>query len=298
MRVDEAVTEYLQHLAVERNLSRETVSAYRSDLAQLGEHLAALGIASIEAVDHPALLGWLVTMTAAGHKPRTQARKLATASGLFRWLRIEGLLAIDPTADVQAPMFASPIPDPLSRFEVDAMIAAPGTESTLGMRDTALLEFMYGTGCRVSEVAALDLADLHFADGVAVITGKGSKQRLVPMRGASLAAMIRYVVEVRPLLLLGRVRVDAVFLNHRGCRISRCGIYNRVRLHARSAGITRAVSPHVLRHSFATHLLEGGADLRTVQNLLGHSDIATTQVYTHLDLSRVREQYDRHHPRA
>jgi integrase/recombinase XerD len=195
------------------------------------------------------------------------------------------------------------LPEVLSRSEVADIIAAPGIGSPLGLRDTALFEFLYATGARVSEACTLQLDALHFEEGLVLLTGKGNKQRAVPLRGAVVAAMLLYLVEGRPELLTKSKAKPAalnnwVFLNHRGGRLRRQGCWDRLEKAAREAGITRPVSPHQIRHSFATHMLEGGADIATIQLLLGHVDASTTEIYTHLDLTKIRELYDRHHPRA
>ncbi|NVB42171.1 site-specific tyrosine recombinase XerD [Pseudenhygromyxa sp. WMMC2535] len=300
--LDEAVEDYLQHLKVERNLSRNTLDAYGNDLRQLLEHLEAAGIEATDEVSSRALLDFLTALSRRGLSARSQARRWVAVRGLFRWLRVEGLIDVDPTQGVRMPKAAAKLPELLGREEIERLIAAPGVDTALGLRDTALLEFMYATGCRVSEACNLELGSLHLDQGLVVLTGKGNKQRMVPLGDCALVAMLAWLEEGRP-QLLARARGAArqtrrVFLNHRGGSLSRQGWFLRIRQHATTAGITRDISPHKLRHSFATHLIEGGADLRAVQTLLGHADISTTQVYTHLSQAHVRRAYDEHHPRA
>lgn len=302
LELEDAKEDYLQHLKVERNLSPHTLDAYATDLLQLLEHLAEQGVTTTAQVTAPALLSFLQALTRRGLSSRSQARRWVAVRGLFRWLRVENLIAVDPTQGIRMPKSGSKLPELLSRAEIEALLAAPGVDTPLGLRDTAMLEFMYATGCRVSEACDLELDALHLDQGLVILTGKGSKQRMVPLGDCALVATLAYLEAGRPQLIAkarGATRRNLyVFLNHRGGRLSRQGFFKRLREHATAAGITRAISPHKLRHSFATHLIEGGADLRAVQTLLGHADISTTQVYTHLSQAHVRHAYDRHHPRA
>jgi integrase/recombinase XerD len=292
----DAIEDYLQHLAVERGLAVETLSAYSYDLRYLLESFTVRDRTELAMFDRDAVLCYLADRVAAGDSARTQHRRLAVVMGFAHWLRVEGIIAVDPTADVAWPEWHAKLPDVLSSSEFDALLEAIGTETPAGLRDTALFEFMYGSGARVSESCGLDLQCVVLEQGVALLQGKGDKQRWVPLRGHALAAMSCYLAVGRP--ELARIRTHAVFLNRHGKRIARQGVWERLRHHAEAAGIGRPISPHMLRHSFATRLLEGGADIAVIQALLGHSDVATTAIYTHLDLTRIREQYDRHHPRA
>jgi integrase/recombinase XerD len=297
--VSEAARDFMDHLAIERGLAPRTLEAYEYDLGYLLESLARRGVSEIDRITRADLLGFLEDRTAAGDSGRSQKRRWTTVFGLFRWCRLEGIVDREPTKDIAWPEWEAPLPEVLSRREVEWIIEAPGIGTPLGMRDTAMFEFLYATGARVSEACGLELGDLRLDEGLALLTGKGSKQRAVPVRGAVVAALLVYIVEARPVLAArSKRRVDAVFLNHRGGQLGRNGCFTQLRKAARLAGITRDISPHMLRHSFATHLLEGGADIRIVQELLGHSDISTTEVYTHVASTRIREQYDRHHPRA
>jgi integrase/recombinase XerD len=301
---EETKLDYLQHCAVERHLSPRTIEAYQGDLDLLRDFLAGLGVGSAHRCTREHVLAFLVHLTQRGDSPRTQTRRLACVFGFFRWMVVEGEVKNFALEQVAWPVFEPKLPDLLSHAEIEALLAAPGIDTPLGLRDTALLEFMYGTGCRVSEACGLQLGSLRLDDEeqFAVLTGKGNKQRLVPVRGYALGAMSLYLEDGRPELaakLKRRRSVEtSVFLNNRGYRLSRGGAWVRIRDHAIAAGITRPISPHKLRHSFATHLLEGGADIRAVQELLGHADVDTTMVYTHVATARLREEYDKHHPRA
>jgi integrase/recombinase XerD len=300
---DEVVDDYLQHIKVERGLSVNTLAAYSRDLAQLTSYLEEAGITEVMTLTPRHLIGFLGSLADSGLSARTQARRWIAVRGLFRWLRTENLITADPTQGIQMPKAAHKLPELLSRREIVALLAAPGVDTVLGLRDTALLEFMYATGSRVSEAVTLPLDALHLDQGLVMVTGKGNKQRLIPLGDCAFVALKAWLEEGRPSLVerttkRGRRDPRTVFLNHRGTALSRQGWFQRLREHAVAAGIQRNVSPHKLRHSFATHLLEGGADLRTVQTLLGHADISTTQVYTHLSQTHVRNAYDEHHPRA
>ncbi len=297
---DGAIDEYLRHLQVERGLAANTMAAYGADLALLAAFVHERA-AEVAAVDGPLLLEFLGRLGEGGGSARSQARRWVAVRGLCKWLRREGMIAVDPTQGVAVPRFAKRLPALLTRDELAALLAAPGVDTPLGLRDTALLEFMYGSGCRVSEALDLTLARLDVDAGHATVEGKGGKHRLVPISAYAAVALRAYLERGRPALLRPGAKAAvraAVFLNVRGGILSRQGWFGQLREHALAAGITRSISPHKLRHSFATHLLEGGADLRVVQALLGHADISTTQVYTHVSTAHARAAYDRHHPRA
>ncbi|MCA9655443.1 MAG: site-specific tyrosine recombinase XerD [Myxococcales bacterium] len=296
-----AIDDYLQHLSVERGLAENTLAAYGSDLLRFAAFAADRGVEGVDAIEPPLLLAYASEQAREGMSARSQARRLVALRGLFRHLRREGSIDHDPMQAVSLPRFAAPLPELLSRREVEALLAAPGTDSPAGLRDTALLELMYATGCRVSEALDLGIDRLRLDEALVRLVGKGNKERLVPLGVPAQLALVRWLEEGRPALLARarrRPRQQWVFLNQRGGRLSRQGFWQRLRQHAEAAGIDRAISPHKLRHSFATHLLEGGADLRSVQALLGHADISTTQIYTHVSERHVRDAYDRHHPRA
>jgi integrase/recombinase XerD len=314
LSLDDAIDDYLVHLKVERGLRPNTLSAYANDLRQFAQFVNGPIEGEGErdgapaAVEPPVLLAFLRQLSRDGLSARSQARRFVAVRGLYKWLRRESLLPVDPTQGIRLPRFAPKLPELLSRAEVDALLAAPGVGDPVGLRDTALLELMYATGCRISEALDLTLDRLHLDRGLVLLVGKGDKHRMVPLGVPARDALQRYLEQGRPVLMAPPKRskrkrasgkpAPFVFVNNRRRRLSRQGVWARLRQHALKAGITRAISPHKLRHSFATHLLEGGADLRSVQALLGHADISTTQVYTHLSQAHVRQAYDRHHPRS
>jgi len=301
VRIDDAIAGYLEYCAVERNFARQTIDAYANDLGKLHGYLTSVGIEVMADVGLEHLRGWIADRVAAGDSTRTQARRLACVSSLFAWLRAEGVIAALPTDGLAWPRDELHLPEVLSRAEVERLIAAPGTDTPLGLRDTAMVEFIYATGARVSETCGLEFGALDLEHGVAVLDGKGNKQRMVPVLGHVAQALADYLEHGRPELAGKRgkgPRVDNVFLNRWGGSLSRNGWWAKLRTIAMAAGIERPISPHQLRHSFATHLLEGGADLSVVQQLLGHSSVSTTEIYTHLDQRHVRSAYDKHHPRA
>ena len=296
--LDAAIDDYLTHLKVERRLRPNSLAAYAQDLRELaGFIVARLGeSAAVDRVDGPLLLAYLQTI-APRLKPRSQARRVVAMRGLFRWLREEGQVPVDPSQGLGSPRLAQKLPDLLGRDEVLALLAAPGTADPLALRDTALLELLYASGCRVSEAIDLRVDNLYLDQAVVRLIGKGDKMRLVPLGGPAVAALHAWLRDGRPALAAGKRVSPLVFLNKHGARLSRQGFFQKLREHAITAGITRAISPHKLRHSFATHLLEGGADLRAVQTLLGHADIATTQIYTHVSDAQLRSTHRKHHPR-
>jgi integrase/recombinase XerD len=299
MNLDAAIDDYLQHLKVERRLRPNSLAAYAQDLRELASFLVArIGeTVPLGRVEPPLLIAYLQSI-APSLAARSQARRLVAMRGLFRYLREEGEVEVDPTQGLRAPRLAQKLPGLLGREEVLALLAAPGTDGPLALRDTALLELLYASGCRISEALELSLDRLYLDQAVVRLVGKGDKPRLVPIGAPAVAALDAWLREGRPLLMKGKKVTPWVFLNHRGGRLSRQGMFQKLRDYAVIAGITRPISPHKLRHSFATHLIEGGADLRAVQTLLGHADIATTQVYTHVSDQHLRAAHRKHHPRA
>ncbi|HHC07774.1 MAG TPA: site-specific tyrosine recombinase XerD [Actinobacteria bacterium] len=287
-----AIDEYLAALAVERGLAPATLAAYRRDLS---DYLAALGCEVVDATEDD-VVAYLTRLAERGLARSTIARKLAAVRGLHRFLVVEGLAAEDPTLLVRGPRRSTPLPKALTVEEVERLLASPDPDDPLGIRDRALLEFLYATGTRVAEAVALDLDDVDLDAATALVTGKGSKQRLVLLGSFAVAAIERYL-PVRLELVGGRGDPGRLFLNARGRPLTRQGAWLVVRRHARRAGLTD-VSPHVLRHSAATHMVEGGADLRTVQEMLGHASISTTQVYTRVSPAHLLEVYRTAHPRS
>jgi len=288
-----AIDAFLAHLAVERGLSAATLEAYGRDLARLAERLGEIDVARIDA---RALRAHLGELEERGLSAATRARALSAVARLLAWLRAEGELTTDPLADLARPKRGRKVPKVLSTQEAEALVHAPD-ESDVGLRDRALLELMYAAGLRVSEVTSLRLADLRLASRSCTVQGKGRRERLALFGEPAARALERYLAEVRPRWVRGR-DVPEVFVSARGRRITRQAVWYRIRDYGRALGIGHKLTPHVLRHSFATHLLEGGADLRIVQEMLGHADIGTTEIYTHVSRSRLHDLVNRRHPRG
>ena len=290
------VRDYLDHLRVERALSPNTLEAYGRDLARLEAH-AARKRRNVVALRQADLAAFIGELRGQGLAPRSVARSVHAIRGLYRFAVREGRLAGDPMQNLKAPRAFKALPRYLSGAQVEALLGAPDTATPLGLRDRAMIEVLYATGLRVSELIALRAADLDMQVGIVTCFGKGGKERLVPLGEVARSWVSRYLAEVRP-VMIGQRSTTVLFLSRRGARLSRMGVWGIVRRHAVTAGVERILTPHVLRHSFATHLLEGGADLRAVQAMHGHADISTTQIYTHVTRERLRQVYDRFHPRA
>jgi len=289
------MAEYLAHLAVERNLTPRSLEAYARDLRQLAEYLAAGGL-DLADVERATLRSYLGQRRDQGLSARSAARALSTFRGFFRFVVREGGLSADPTLNLASPSLWHTVPSVLTEEEVESLLEAPNVSCELGLRDRAMLETLYATGVRVSELVALTLERLRLDPGFVRIRGKGRKERLVPLGDSAISWLEDYLTRSRP--LLDRQHQPEVFLNHRGGALTRQGFWKILRGHGRQAGITTALSPHVLRHSFATHLLEHGADLRAVQLMLGHTSLTTTEIYTHVSREWLRRLYDQKHPRA
>ncbi|MBI5104954.1 MAG: site-specific tyrosine recombinase XerD [Solirubrobacterales bacterium] len=290
------VLDFLAYLEFERGLSRNTLEAYRSDLLQLGTHLRARQVDVLEA-QHADLASFLDGLAEAGARPATIQRKAACLRSFYRHLRREQVLEHDPTADLRAPRKSQKLPNVLSRGDVAKLLAAPRGTDPGALRDRALLELMYACGLRASEAIGLEVGDLDLRDGILRARGKGSKERLVPVGREAVAAVKTYLQRGRP-AMVGDRDERRLFVNRRGTGLTRQGLYKIVQRHAKTAGLDDRMSPHTLRHTFATHLLAGGCDLRSVQEMLGHADIATTQIYTHLSAERLKDVYFKAHPRA
>jgi len=300
-RLTDLTLEFLGTLELERGLSRNTLEAYRSDLQQYGLFLGRRGRDPLEV--QPADLSAFVSELADGHDdkpplaPATLQRKIACLRSFYRHLRREQIISHDPTAELRPPRSRGRLPKVLSRDEVNQLLAQPRGASPAAQRDRALLETMYACGLRASEAITLELSELDLEGGMLRARGKGSKERLVPVGRTALQALRMYLDQGRP-RLVGIRDESHVFVNLRGSGLSRQGLYRIVQGHARSAGLEQRMSPHTLRHTFATHLLAGGCDLRSLQEMLGHADIGTTQIYTHLSADRLRDVYFDAHPRA
>jgi integrase/recombinase XerD len=292
----DVVTAYVRHLEVERRVAANTLAAYRRDLARLAAFTAARKLA-IDRLTRHDLEAFVRDAMASGLSPTSTARLVAAVRGLFRFMRVAGFITENPADELQAPRTFAALPHFLALDEVDALIAAPDVATPRGLRDRALIETLYATGLRVSELVGLRTADLRLGDGYVQCLGKGRKQRIVPLGDEAARWLERYQAEARPGLLKGRTS-PFVFVNARGGgRLSRLGVWKLLKAYGLRAGVQAHLSPHVLRHSFATHLLERGADLRAIQTMLGHADVSTTQIYTHVLEARLRQVYDRFHPR-
>jgi len=289
----ELLLDFLAYLELERGLSRNTLEAYRSDLLPYGAFLAERGVDPL-AAQHGDLTAFLDGLDVA---PATLQRKVACLRSFYRHLRREELIAHDPTARVRPPRKGQRLPQVLSRPEVDRLLAAPRGTEPAALRDRALLELMYACGLRASEAIGLEVGDVDLDDGVLIARGKGSRERLVPVGRSAVRAVRAYLERGRP-KLVGVGVEPRLFVNRRGAGLTRQGLYKIVQRYARLAGLEGKMSPHTLRHTFATHLLSGGCDLRAVQEMLGHADIATTQIYTHLAAERLKDVYFEAHPRA
>jgi integrase/recombinase XerD len=300
-RLTDLTLEFLAALELERGLSRNTLEAYRSDLQQYGVFLSARGRDPLQVA--PADLAAFVSELADGNEgrrplaPATLQRKIACLRSFYRHLRREQIIDHDPTAELRPPRSRGRLPKVLTRDEVNRLLAQPTGNSPAARRDRALLETMYACGLRASEAITLELSELDLEAGMLRARGKGSKERLVPIGSKAITTLNDYLTKARP-ELVGLRDEPRVFVNLRGSGLSRQGLYRIVQGHARTAGLASRMSPHTLRHTFATHLLAGGCDLRSLQEMLGHADIGTTQIYTHLSAERLRDVYFDAHPRA
>jgi integrase/recombinase XerD len=289
-------TDYLDHLKVERGLSPNTLIAYRQDLARLAAWREKKGLATLE-LRQADLAAFMASLRQGGLQARSVARVVHALKGLYRFAVREDRLHADPMENLRAPRAFSALPRFLTGAQVEALLAAPDTKTPLGLRDRAILETMYATGLRAAEVLGLRIGDVDLEIGVVTAFGKGRKERIVPIGREAQAWIRRYLQKSRP-RLVKRADGGVLFLSQRGGKLGHMGLWTVVRRHGVKAGVERNLSPHVLRHSFASHLLERGADLRSLQAMLGHADISTTQIYTHITKERLRAIYDRFHPRA
>ena len=291
------IERFADALWMERGLSRNTLSAYQSDLRMLAHWLTSKGSSGLLAIDRGELLEFLADQSQLGRKPRSSARLLSALRQFFQYWVREGRLSRDPSTRIDAPRMGRPLPKSLTESEVTALLEAPHLEDFEAFRDRVMLEVLYATGLRVSELVELQLTQLNLNQGLVRIVGKGGKERLVPLGEEAIDWLQRFFSGVRQRLLGGRFCV-AVFPTRRGAGMTRQAFWYRIKKHAASAGIAKPLSPHTLRHAFATHLLDHGADLRVVQMLLGHSDLSTTQIYTHVARERLRSLHAKHHPRG
>lgn len=287
---------YLDNVWLEKGLSRHTLAAYRSDL-ELFERWLKKKALPFEHVTQADLQAYLANLLANGSKAQSTARFLSCVRGFYRFLLRERLLERDPTLDIKSPKIGRALPKFLTEQEVERLLAAPDVEEPIGLRDRAMLELLYACGLRISELVACTMGSLNLRQGVVRVTGKGSKERLVPMGQEAMHWIERYLREARP-ALLDHQPAEVLFPSNRAQVMTRQTFWHRIKLHAKTADIRTPLSPHTLRHAFATHLLNHGADLRVVQLLLGHSDLSTTQIYTHVAQARLQALHAQHHPRG
>ncbi|RLT94490.1 site-specific tyrosine recombinase XerD [Ketobacter sp.] len=291
------VNQYLDACWLERGLSDNTLNSYRQDLMAYAKWLDAQGEINILKASHGDLNRYLAHRYEQQFNARSTARFLSAVRGLYQYCLRESLVAVDPTLRVEMPKLGKPLPKTLSEADVEALLAAPDLEQPIGLRDKAMLELLYACGLRVSELVSLTTYDLNLRQGVIRLMGKGSKERLVPMGEEAIRWLLQYAKEARP-ELLRNPESDVLFPSNRGDQMTRQTFWHRIKHYVTLAGVQAAVSPHTLRHAFATHLLNHGADLRVVQLLLGHSDLSTTQIYTHVARHRLQELHREHHPRG
>jgi integrase/recombinase XerD len=300
MEISAAIGAFLTHVRVEKGLSENTVAAYQRDLLKFRQ-FTLKGKLTLEGVGRDDIVDFLASLYRQRLGSRTVARHLVTLRNFFRFAQTQDLIPSDPSTNLESPKIRRSLPGYLRIEEVERLLVQPDPKTPLGLRDSAMLEVLYSTGMRVSELIGLQVADLDTKVGCVRCIGKGDKQRIVPVGRKALTIVEKYLRDARP-QLLGKGRgpggVATLFLNRRGSPLSRVGVWKILSAYGRRAGLRLPLTPHMLRHSFATHLLEGGADLRSVQLMLGHADISTTQIYTHVVEERLKQIYKAHHPRA
>ena len=291
------IERFLDSLWLEKGLSDNTLQAYRNDLQQFAAWVEGQG-SSLATATRADILAWLSHRLSLGLKARSTARALSCLRAFYRYLLRENLIKQDPTLQVENPKSAQPLPGSLSEAAVERLLAAPDLATATGVRDRTMLEVLYACGLRVSELTGLRLGEINLRQGVVRIVGKGGKERLVPLGEEAIGWVQKYLAEARPELLKKNLAQDVMFPSTRGQQMTRQTFWHRIKLHASTADIKEKLSPHTLRHAFATHLLNHGADLRVVQLLLGHSNLSTTQIYTHIAQHRMKELHRIHHPRG
>jgi integrase/recombinase XerD len=290
------IESFLDYLSVERGLARNTVESYARDLTKFRRFLEKRG-QDFGTSDATSIRRFLLSLEEQKLEARTIARGIVSLRGLYRHLRREGMVKVDPTENLSSPRIWKVLPKYLTVEESAALLAKPALDSALGLRDRAMMEMLYGAGLRVSELISLRVGDVNAQEGYVRTLGKGNKQRIVPIGKMAISAVDHYCKEARS-KLLGRRLSPYLFVGRRGARLTRQGVWFLLKRYGTAVGIGKSITPHLLRHSFATHMLSRGADLRSLQTMLGHSDISTTQIYTHVAASRLREIYDHHHPRS
>mgnify|MGYP005838557801 CR=1 FL=1 len=290
--------EYLAHLKLERNLSENTTLSYKNDLTSFINFISDLKVIDPSEVNSDHIVQFFKTLKEIGLSGTSAARYFSSLKGFFSYLTKNNYINKNPIDKISAPKLSKKLPGVLNVFEVDAILSKPAVNDKLGLRDKAMLELFYACGTRVSELINLKLSDLFLKDEIIRVLGKGSKERLIPIGSSAIFWIEEYLKKSRPLLLKKAKSENYLFLNSRGTKISRMGIWKIVERYVKEADINKDVHPHTFRHSFATHLLEGGADLRAVQEMLGHADISTTQIYTHIDRDYIKQIHKQFHPRG
>lgn len=300
--MQEQIQAFLDFLVAERSYSQNTVAAYRNDLNQFYQYLSALDASILPRgwgnVTRDHVLSYMLEMKEREYAVSTIARKVAAVKSFFHFLKSQGVIQHSPAEDLESPKVQKHLPSAITPEEVERLLAAPQGSSPASLRDRAMLEVLYATGLRVSELVSLNVGDVDLESGTLRCVGKGNKERVLPLYERALAFVTDYVQQGRPKLLANDTQEQALFLNRRGKRLTRQGLWLIIKRYVQEAGITSHVTPHTLRHSFATHMLRGGAGLREVQEMLGHASISTTQIYTQISNERMRAVYDDSHPRA
>ncbi len=295
--MDDLLDSFLSYLVVEKGLSENTLESYGRDLKKFLLFIKSRGITSAREIKYGDILDFMIHSREEGLNATTIVRSMVSVKQFFKYLLSEKVLSEDPTAHIKTPKMKKAIPGVISLDDVESILGAPDESTPEGLRDAAMLEILYATGIRVSELIGLKLNDVNFELGFVVVYGKGSKERVVPIGDKAREKLLSYLRDSRPALLKGR-EAKALFVTRRGAGMTRQGFWKIIKAQALKAGVTKKISPHTLRHSFATHLLERGADLRTIQVMLGHSDISTTQIYTHVESERLKEIHKKYHPRS
>jgi integrase/recombinase XerD len=295
--MDKLIERFIHYLAVERGLAMNTLESYQRDLIGYVKFLQKNGISDLNQTRRANIISYLAELQRNGRATSTISRNLASMRAFYGFMLRDGLIDGDPTTNLESPKIEKRLPKVLTVDEVESLLEGPDGGAVAGIRDKAMLELLYATGMRVSELVALNISDVNLNMGFLKCYGKGSKERIIPLGTMALKTVSEYVMRSRSKLLRDQSE-ESLFLNHHGQRLSRQGFWKIIKKYALAARIEKEITPHTLRHSFATHLLENGADLRSVQEMLGHADISTTQIYTHLTKSRLKEVYAKTHPRA